>query len=302
MKIRTFLFVSMLSYMATCEAAPCSTPYSCKRELPTHVDIEIYLQTLQTKGLGYPDGYSTVGFQLSPPAADDGFGDYFIDARAHYFNDNKWAANLGFGLRDYFPKVNKIIGINAFYDFRQIYEEYHQVGLGVELLGCQYDIRVNGYLPIASTRFFGKKCDFTYPGGYFLSCQGYRRALPGFDVEIGASLACYSCFSSLAPYVGIGPYFYHQKNGDSDIWGGKARIGATINKSLMVEARVSCDKVYGTNFQGFFSYTFSLGKQPVSCDQSLCCDPWWESVIHQPIQRQEIIVDSKKCCKWCSNF
>jgi hypothetical protein len=270
------------------------------------MDVETYLQTLQLGGVGYDTGYTTLAFQLFPNVQPAAQSLYFIDARFHYFNDNKWAANLGFAVRSYKECWDAVLGINAFYDFRQIHDEFHQVGVGLEMLGRRFDLRVNGYLPIAQTTFFGHTHNYNYPGGYFASCTGINRALVGGDAEICTSFwrcGCRSwCGSQIDPYIGIGPYYYTQRNQKNPFWGAKARIGVNVGRRCTVEVRGSHDKFFGTLIQGFISFNFTLGPKQIPYSPGCCYDPCVDAQLHSPIQRQEIIAESKPCCCWSSNF
>lgn len=298
--------LTLLSPLISLGANGCVNPYCDNREESSEMFVEGYLQTLQDKGIGYYSGYSTAAFQLFPNFTSPAKSLYFIDARVHYFNDNRWAANLGFATRWYSRKQDKVLGLNVFYDFRQIYNEYHQIGAGLEILSRCYDIRINGYFPIAHTEFFGRKHEYNYPGGYFASCQGVQRALFGADAEFFTSLdrwGCYcSCPRNIDPYIGIGPYFYFQRHDKNQIWGGKARVGANFGDRFTLEARGSYDHFYGAIVQGFFSINFSMGAQPKPYTGSCECDPYFEATLYEPIQRQEIIVDNSKCERWESNF
>lgn len=308
MKLFTRLsqFLLSVSLISSLEGGNCANPYCNKQEDPTRMDINFYLQTLQDKGIGYPTGYSTAAAQLFPGRDPEVQKLYFIDARAHYFNDNRWAANLGFGARGYSRCLDKVVGVNLFYDFRQIHDEYHQVGLGLEFLGRCFDVRANGYLPVATTTMFGNRHHYDYPDGFFASCQGVNRALWGADAELSTSLANWSCFCrfpcGIDPYVGIGPYYYNNRNNNNGFCGGKARVGANIGKRTTVEVRGSYDNVYGTIVQGFISFNFSLGPEPIPRTPSCCYDPYIDSLLTSPIQRNEIIVESKRCCRWSKNF
>ncbi|MDE3045922.1 MAG: inverse autotransporter beta domain-containing protein [Verrucomicrobiota bacterium] len=58
----------------------------------------------------------------------------FLDARGHVFDNGKWAANAGVGLRTL--KGTRAYGINAYYDYRNT-GRFHsnQIGAGLESLG-----------------------------------------------------------------------------------------------------------------------------------------------------------------------
>ena len=68
------------------------------------------------KGVGYDQGYTTLETFLSPW---DVFNDKwlpFVDGRGHIFDNGKWAANAGLGVR--YLSCSRVWGINSYYDYR----------------------------------------------------------------------------------------------------------------------------------------------------------------------------------------
>lgn len=73
------------------------------------------LRHIESGGIGYKDGYTTLeAFFASDPSQWPVTP--FLDARGHIFDDGKWAANVGAGLRKLWR--NRAYGINAYYDYR----------------------------------------------------------------------------------------------------------------------------------------------------------------------------------------
>ena len=54
---------------------------------------------IESGGIGYKNGYTTIEAFLSPDP-NEWIATPFLDARAHVFNNGKWAANAGVGLID----------------------------------------------------------------------------------------------------------------------------------------------------------------------------------------------------------
>lgn len=275
---------------------PVSTIWS-----PSNVNVQTYLRANEGKGIGYKKGYTSLGALLNFRGFQNKLIQSFIDARCHYFNDNRWATNLGIGVRYLSPSLRKVFGCSVFYDFRQRHKGYHQVGLGLEMLGCHYDIRLNGYLPIGNNIGFSKPCKSTYPGGYFSICQTYEKALHGCDAEIETSLKRWTNYPCFDPYFALGPYYYHQDCG-CNIAGGKLRLGFNYLDCITIEVRASYDSIFRTCVQGILSVNIPWGKQQTSICQNECPNIIWQRIIDHPVQRQEIIVESKKQYRWKINY
>jgi hypothetical protein len=100
------------------------------------------------KGVGWDKGYSTLSLFLAP--RNNHVLVPFLDARFHAFNNGYIASNLGAGTRFAPISDNFVIGLNAYYDFRE-YKSFssHQASGGVEILTSIFDLRVNGYYPFS---------------------------------------------------------------------------------------------------------------------------------------------------------
>ena len=110
-----------------------------------------YLSYTSERGLGINSGYTTLG--LFAAIKDN----YFADFRFHLLDNGKYAFNIGGGAR--YLSNSYILGANIYYDYRETsYKNYHQLGLGLEFLGCSYDIRANAYIPLGSTRSSSDTC------------------------------------------------------------------------------------------------------------------------------------------------
>lgn len=244
-----------------------------------------YLTANEGSGIGYKHGYTTLGtlIKLNAPTQR------YIDARLHYFNNHQWALNLGVITRAMNPSLNKVMGYNAFYDFRQSKQStYHQLGLGVELLDCTYEIRINGYLPVGNNKRKSRSIIYDYPPDRYLAiCKGFHKAYGGLDAEFAFFPDLLLC---LDPFFAMGPYYYHQDS-CKDIIGGKLRLGFSYLDYMTLEFRVSNDSTFHTRVQGVFSINIPFGR---ACE--LC------SFLDQPVQRQEIIVEGKKRNKWKTNY
>lgn len=241
-------------------------------------------------GIGYEDGYTTLEIFFSSDPNRWTITP-FLDARGHVFDNGKWAANVGTGLRTLWG--NRAYGINTYYDYRYT-GRFHsnQIGTGFETLGELFDFRLNGYLPVGA-----KTCDpydstfRAFSGNYMLVSQKIQSAMKGANAEFGFHFGK-SSFCDF--YAAVGPYYFIGKFTPA-IWGGKARISGTFKDLLTLEISDSYDRTFRNKFQGQLSINFALGPKPQVKAQDLPCkipSPLNDYIL-QPVGRQEIIVIDK---------
>ena len=134
------------------------------------------IRHIESGGIGYDDGYTTLeAFLASDPS--QWRVTPFLDARGHVFNNGKWAANAGIGVRSLWG--NRAYGINAYYDYRST-GRFHsnQTGIGLETLGELFDFRLNGYLPVGAKTSDPYDSTFgDFSGNYMLVSQKYQSAM-----------------------------------------------------------------------------------------------------------------------------
>src|SRR3990167_8057565 len=214
----------------------------------------VTLRHIESGGVGYDDGYTTLETFLAPDPSQWGMTPFF-DARAHVFDNGRWAANAGIGLRGILGK--RVFGINAYYDYRNTHRlNCNQIGLGLEMLGEILDFRINGYLPL------GRKVSGSYDaifgefsGNYLLLSQKYELAMKGADAELGCHFRRTEDFDF---YPAIVPYSYIGQFGPNT-WGGRARLAGAYKEIVSLEISDSYDRTFHNNFQGQISLNFSFG-------------------------------------------
>jgi hypothetical protein len=240
------------------------------------------LRHIECGGIGYKEGYTTLETFF---ATDPSFWNItpFLDVRGHLFNDGRWAANAGIGLRT--QCGNRIWGINTYYDYRNAYRlDANQIGLGLESLGEDFDFRINGYLPIGKKNSNPYDPTFgSFSGNNLLVSQKYHSAMKGANAELGYHLGNSEC---LDLYVAAGPYYYVGEVARST-WGGKARVVGTFNDFLTIEFSDSYDRAFHNNFQGQIGINFTFG--PQAKDRDCNCRSFNRRML-QSVDRQEIIV------------
>lgn len=263
---------------------------------------QISLSHTEGKGLGYTQGYTSLDFFLSQHLC--GIVP-FADLRAHVFNNGKTAFNAGLGMRWLDESFGAVWGVNAFYDTLQgKYRSYHQVGLGFEALGSEWDVYVNGYLPV------GHKQTHLYQFSYinfpeeFLVRGTERFAMNGVDAEVGYHIRSF-CYLDI--YFGAGPYCYWGHSCPTEnVWlvkhekavGGRLRASASFLDYVSLEGVTTYDNQFRWTGQVTlaltlpFDLTFDCFSSRNGCG---CCSKYasLEQRLYQPVLRNEIIVEDR---------
>ncbi len=95
-------------------------------------------------GVGYHEGFTT--FQgMIPLFQRPERSLFFADLRGLVSDDTLLGANAGAGYRFFSPELNRVFGVNAYYDNRDTgLTTFNQASVGFETLGCCWDFRANG--------------------------------------------------------------------------------------------------------------------------------------------------------------
>lgn len=235
---------------------------------------------IERGGIGYDNGYTTLEVFLSSDP-NRWILTPFLDVRGHIFDNGKWAANGGVGLRALWG--DRVYGLNTYYDYRNT-GRFHanQVGAGLETLGELFDFRLNGYLPVgAKNSSFYDPVFGAFSGHYMLLLQKRQTAMKGANAEFGFH---FGQSESLDFYAAAGPYYFIGE-GAPATWGGKARISATFKDALTLEVSDSYDRTFHNKFQGQIALHFSFGPKSKGKAANRLNDR-----MVQPVDRQEIIV------------
>lgn len=275
----------------------------CSLQVSALAPFNAYVSHTEGRGIGYNQGYTSFGLFITPQTQNQ--WQYFLDGRYHVFNDGEPAANAGAGLRYLDYQRQKVYGANLYYDYRRVHhEKFQQIGLGFEILGKCYDIRVNGYIPVGRNHVDFGHTLFIYPGNSFALCKKREKVMAGFDAEVGMPLLnrCNPC-NIFQAYGAAGLYYFTPRiysRCGHDTWGVKARVQAKMWNFIELEGRTTYDREFGWRGEGVIGITFPLGERCYDpCNA--CCD-YLRVIANQPVQRQEIIVISKPHCEWNTNF
>lgn len=205
-------------------------------------------------------------FELMPYAFLDN-NVFFTDIRG--FTDTKYGfgGNFGGGYRHYFPGIDRIFGVNAYYDYDNTSGAlFREVGFGVETLGALFDMRANAYFPTGSTRELQSIVNLNgtqvFSGHNLLVDQQKTvlNALRGFDAEVGFPIPGAMPERHDLRFFGGGYWFEGDKV--SAFGGWKGRFQANVIPNVAINLQVSNDSMFKTNV--VFGATWSFGgyRQP----------------------------------------
>lgn len=219
---------------------------------------------VQGRGLGQLETFVPLG---QTPGKSVTFGEAKLNLDEHL------GGNLRLGYRQHLPGANRIWGGYLGYDYRSTGSaNFGQLGLGFETLGDVWDLRLNGYLPVGSTRQqVGRSATpwvMTGTGGLVntgnVAFQGnalqeiwqqndrsdrsvttvHQAALGGVELEGGAKLLRFDNGGDLRAYAGV--YSLAGSHADSTI-GWKLRLAAKPASGLTMGLGVQSDGLFGTN-------------------------------------------------------
>ena len=254
--------------------------------------MRISARHIENKGIGYNTGYTTLEAFLATPTNHTVMP--FIDLRGHIFNDGRWAANGGLGVRSLLK--NRIYGAYAYYDFRDTKRKsYNQVSFGLETLGTFWDLRVNGYAVVGNRQSEKYGTDFSrLSGNNIYYTQKFQYALSGANAEVGFYPLK---MENVTLYTGIGPY-YLKGPGSTATWGGQTRAKAMWKDYVGAEISYSYDHTFKNIVQGqvFLSFPFGPKTKVRKGENRSCINNYLlcQRMI-EPVGKSEIIpVTTKK--------
>ncbi len=220
----------------------------------------ITLKHREKKGVGYSEGYSTIGLFFTPQGKR--IVQPFSDLRGHIFNDGRFAGNFGGGFRFSNGSETWAFGTNFYADYREFFNSpLFQVGMGFEALSEEIDFRVNGYLPVGKKDKVSPLRFKKFKKFEAVFIKSSRGALGCVDAEIGFPLP--SIFTYLDVYLGLGGYYLFERNlagkrfgGDL---GGKFRVTARVLDGVLLGIDTTFDHEFGGILQGYIAISFPLG-------------------------------------------
>lgn len=219
--------------------------------------------------------------------------DVFIDLDGYRFNDGKWGASTGIGIRKELSD-GCVLGLNTYYDYLRGRGRFsfHQVGVGFEMLSDCFDVRINGYLPVSEKVHSHQCLSFHYSGTDFHASRcKLEYAYGGLDAEIGKPLLTYYDFDL---YGAVGPYYFYRRN-FKHFCGGYARLEVDWKSILSVGVQASYDKFNAIRLQGIFAVSIPLD----FCKIGAICED--SSLFLQNVRRNGVIL-TDHCWDWEWNW
>lgn len=258
---------------------------------PQHMRVGVRYTT--PKGIGYNTGYTTLeGFFATPNYIQENWLP-FLDLRGHIFDNGKFAANAGLGLR--YLTQSRIWGLNTYYDYRNTNNQhYNQISAGFETLGKIWDFRINGYLPVGKKEISVFSNSFAGFKGHYMLLHSYKKfALKGFNAEAGAHI---DHFKKAPLYFAAGPYYL--TGVDQTTWGGQLRATVDLFKQYFrLEANTSYDHLFKWIGQAQASINIPFGRKEriIRKGNQSCSDRITLSTrAVQRVDRNEIIPEVKQ--------
>ncbi|MGC1310006.1 MAG: inverse autotransporter beta domain-containing protein [Phormidesmis sp.] len=176
--------------------------------------------------------------------------------------------NLQLGYRRYMPASQRIYGGYVAFDKRGTdAASFNQLGIGLETLGRDWDLRLNGYLPVGDRRqlinsnSLGEGTQFsdvqfidhqifTTRQPQQSTARQYESALGGVDLEVGTRLLAIGTEGVLRGFGGL--YYYDGPGVDGSL-GWRLGLRAEPTEYLRTGLSVQDDGIFGT------SVRFSIG-------------------------------------------
>ncbi len=215
-----------------------------------------------------------------------------MDARGHIFNDKKWAANFGLGLRKLCDEV--VYGGNFYWDWREAeHTTFHQLGAGLEALWLCWDIRINGYVPVNRHKKSYRKGFERFQENEAIVFKKWELSMSGFDGAVGYWL-CKNAYFGL--HASLGGYSF-RGDFDKKAGGGLARAKVKLWDYFTLDGQISFDNLFKWQANGGLAFHIPL-KPPVKRypKRTNCCRDiiaLEERIIERP-ERFEIIVTTTR--------
>lgn len=202
--------------------------------------------------MGFKKNYGEIGLFLTPPMWKN--WQSITDFRSYWIDKYKWGGSFGQGFRFWNLKSARALGGIVYYDYRPgEHHSFQRMGVSLESLGTIWDFRLNGYLLINGSIKKGHLNVYRFPGGFIETCQIKEKALSSVDASIGCHVWQRK---KMLLYSALGPYYLSGKH--THILGGFFSLQFDWAHHLTLEANVSYDNKFHTQFQGKVILSFAL--------------------------------------------
>lgn len=211
-------------------------------------------------GLALDDGFTDLSLFL--PLQSGGDWVVFSDNHLLLFDEQseQMGFNLGGGIRRLNEDTGRIHGAFMYWDYRESsFADFHQVSLGTESLGEDFDFRLWGHFPVGAQSSMAQTSQLLGPFGPVQTTTFTTAAL--------------NCVQGEATKVLFdqGHCTLRFAAGAYGVWGGgvattgpRLRLEADVSESLWVNSFLQTDDYFGTT--GGIQVVFRLGV----CDKDAC--------------------------------
>lgn len=221
------------------------------------LDGPVWLRyTLADQGLGYENGYTTLG-ALIPIWNAAGDAHWFTEIQGNISDEGNFFGNVGVGRRIYEHKLRRSFGWSLWFDHDgdeavNFGHSFQQGGISFDSHGDLVDFHFNGYIPMRDEYFLGGRGP-GFVGNRIVLLRGIDAALRGADFETGIRLPVASALD-LRAY--IGGYAYGTPAIDNFL-GISGRIESHPAEYVTTSARINHDERFGTT--GMLAFELHLG-------------------------------------------
>ena len=267
------------------------------RPNPYFIPKRLDMGYAQGTGTRYHLGYGKFGVVLAPEYVLGGFLP-MINLKGLAFDNGTFSAAGGLVGRFLPKKLCQVFGFNVFYEWRQgKLGNYNQVEAGLEILNKNWEIRVQGCVPVG-VRIHKKKTIFADNIDNYRA-ERTRNEFDNYFVDLSAGYYIVNT-SPFQIYLAAGPYWFTGKF-FKDVWGGQLTVRPQIMDYIEIEFNMSHDRILKTCYQGsiiltlpLYSYSSKIKKKKGPCGMA-------NRQIYQPVRRDELILLLQKCC-WDVNL
>jgi Inverse autotransporter, beta-domain len=207
-----------------------------------------------------------------------------------------WAGSFGIGGRHFDRILNKVYGVNLFYDYLDQHGSFNQIGLGFELFSGFWEFHLNGYLPVGKTRQTKSLQIVMFKDNFVGSFRENLNALRGVEMTAGGR---WYFADNLNLYVAPGLYFYNNRDFRRNIQGFEGTAELNWNEWVCARVNFSYDRVFRSRVQGVLAINIPLSFDSGCCNECDCCCTC--DMLAYPIRRNDLIF-LKECCSTRGNW
>ncbi|MCI0381632.1 MAG: inverse autotransporter beta domain-containing protein [Chlamydiae bacterium] len=240
------------------------------------------LRHLEGTGIGFNKGYTSTDLFLSTTAKEKLVP--YLDLRGHIFNDGRWAANGGIGVRSIYADC-KAFGFNGYYDYRQAkHAHFHQIGLGFEYIYPLMRFWANGYIPVSRHKKNYRKRFDEFEDNFAFFVRKSQIAFFGLDGGLGGVIFQRPHYNLEAQ----GAIYYLRGSFHEWAVGGLFRLKAKLTEYGFAQAQVSYDTNFRWRGSGEIGFRLPLGKELKSNRSCSHQNAFENQLVSQP-ERFEIM-------------